>query len=227
MTSYLRDISDAKTLTRALRRTVAHAMQTLIQAKLALFCRGSPAQRPFVNRWAFMEFAVGQATLSGEWCEFGVFRGESLRFIAARTTATVHGFDTFEGLPATWGLLDRGAFSTQGQRPDVPANVVLHVGLFDATVPPYVQATGPGPIAFVHVDCDLYDSAVTVLRQIRPRLVPGSILVFDELLGVFHNDEYSALADQLLAKGVRIEWLGFYQYPDWGVGACARVVSAP
>ncbi|HEY6237855.1 MAG TPA: class I SAM-dependent methyltransferase [Thermoplasmata archaeon] len=221
MTSYLGELSDAKSVGGAVRKTGAHAMQALLRAKLAIFCRGSTTPGRFDDRWAFMEYAVRQATVAGEWCEFGMFRGESLRFIAARATATVHAFDTFEGLPATWGVLDRGAFSTRGQRPDVPPNVVLHVGLFDATVPPFVEATRPAPIAFAHVDCDLYDSAASVLREIRPLLVPGSIVVFDELLGVFHNDEYSALVDEILSNGIRIQWLGFCFYPDWGsVPAC-------
>jgi hypothetical protein len=201
------------------------AMQSLILLKVAVFCRGPSVGGFFVDRWRFLEHSMDQVRTSGDWCEFGVFQGESLRFIAAHTPRPVHGFDAFEGLPDSWAGLERGAFSTGGRLPELPPNAVLHVGWFDATVPEYVRTKRPGPIAFAHIDCDLYESAVTVLRQIGPFLVPGTVLIFDELVGVFHNDEYSALVRELLDKHVRIEWVGFYLYPKWGVSACLRVVS--
>ncbi|MEV4711102.1 TylF/MycF/NovP-related O-methyltransferase [Micromonospora sp. NPDC049374] len=36
------------------------------------------------------------------------------------------------------------------------------------------------PVAFAHVDCDWYESVMTCLRQIEPRLVPGGRLVIDD-----------------------------------------------
>ena len=38
-----------------------------------------------------------------------------------------------------------------------------------------------GQVAYLHVDSDLYSSAIYVLDTLNDRLVPGTIIVFDEL----------------------------------------------
>jgi asparagine synthase (glutamine-hydrolysing) len=38
------------------------------------------------------------------------------------------------------------------------------------------------PVSFAHIDCDWYDSVITCLNQIEPRLSPGGILVIDDYL---------------------------------------------
>lgn len=37
-------------------------------------------------------------------------------------------------------------------------------------------------VALVHMDCNLYTSTSTVLRFLRPHLVPGSVIWFDDYL---------------------------------------------
>jgi hypothetical protein len=220
---YLLRLAKSESPYRAVRISLTAVMQFLITVKLTLVRLRQPPPPVFHDRWDFLESAIRLVGLSGEWCEFGVFRGESLRFIAGRTTSIVHGFDSFQGLPEGWAHLGAGAFGLGGQVPEIPSNVRLHVGPFEITVPAYVQESTPTAMAFIHVDSDLYDSAVTVLRNLRPQLVPGSVVVLDELLGVFHNDEYTAVRDELLDAGFRITWTGFYLYPEWGVAASLRV----
>ncbi len=41
------------------------------------------------------------AAREGLVCEFGVYRATTINFIASLTSKTVHGFDSFEGLPET------------------------------------------------------------------------------------------------------------------------------
>jgi hypothetical protein len=209
----------------AIRATTTLIRQSLVLLKLALFCHPQRSNRFFDDRWSFMEYAIKQVGLEGDWCEFGVFRGESLRFIASHTTANVYAFDTFEGLPSYWAGMKPGTFTTGGRLPDVPPNAVLEIGRFEVTVPAYVVSKTPGPVAFAHIDSDLYESAATALRNIGPSLAPGSILVFDELLSAFNNDEYSALVDELLTKRLRFRWVGFYLYPQGCLAACLRVLS--
>ena len=55
----------------------------------------------------------------------------------------------------------------------------LVVGWFDETLPGFL-GQHEGPVDFLHVDCDLYSSTVTVLEHVGPRLRPGSVVVFDE-----------------------------------------------
>jgi asparagine synthase (glutamine-hydrolysing) len=37
-----------------------------------------------------------------------------------------------------------------------------------------------GPVAFAHIDCDWYDSVVTCLDRIYPKLSKGGIMIFDD-----------------------------------------------
>lgn len=52
--------------------------------------------------------------------------------------------------------------------------VVLHAGLFEATLQPR------GPVALAHVDCDWYDSVRVCIERIAPRLALGGMVVFDD-----------------------------------------------
>ena len=105
--------------------------------------------------------ALEHATLDGLVMEFGVFDGRSLKQIAAASPREVHGFDSFEGLPEDWTHFQKkGRFSLGGELPAIDAaNVCLHKGWFDDTLPPFLD-THPGPARFIHIDCDL-DSSTT------------------------------------------------------------------
>jgi hypothetical protein len=63
--------------------------------------------------------------------------------------------------------------------PSVRPNVKLHKGLFSDTLPGWI-AENLEPIAFVHVDCDLYRSTCDLFAGIGPRLGPGAMLLFDD-----------------------------------------------
>ncbi len=124
------------------------------------------------------------APREGLTLECGVYFGRSLKLIAERSVGAVHGFDSFEGLPEAWNDAERaGAYSTAGRLPSMPANVTLHQGWFEDTLPPFLDAHAGVPIRLLHIDCDLYSSTRTVLATVRGQLVPGSVLVFDDLLG--------------------------------------------
>lgn len=143
---------------------------------------------------ATLRHALGLAPTGGMACEFGVYRGGTLRTIAAhRDDGRVYGFDTFTGLPETWRAgFAAGAFDDVGELPEVPG-AELVVGLFDDTLPGFLAAH-PGPVDFLHVDSDLYSSAVTVLAALGPRLRAGSIVLFDEFLNFPEWEQHEARA---------------------------------
>ena len=124
----------------------------------------------------------------GHVLEMGVANGETLRDIAAHVDH-IHGFDSFEGLPDIWDLVEAGkATIPKGyfQYPEwrqmrIPLNSDVWVGLFADTIPQWL-ADHPGPIGFLHVDCDIYQSAHDVLFGLNERIVPGTVIAFDELL---------------------------------------------
>ncbi|MDH4109636.1 MAG: class I SAM-dependent methyltransferase [Gammaproteobacteria bacterium] len=154
-------------------------------------------------------YALTQATKPGLYLEFGVGRGKSMRWIAPRVQGTVHGFDSFEGIPEHWNGNPIGAFA-QKKLPKVPSNVEFHIGLFGDTLPEFMQAHA-GPVAFLHVDCDLYSSTVTVFEHLGPRLQPGAILLFDEYYN-FHRwqqHEFKAFQEFVAGAGIRYEYIGY------------------
>lgn len=160
----------------AARRAAVVETRAYIAEKMraAVACAGRPMH---------LREALRHVSLDGLILEFGVAYGRSITVIGKLVAPRkVHGFDSFEGLPEDWAAgVGKGAFA-QAQLPEVPDNVELLVGWFDNTLPPFLAAN-PGPIAFLHVDCDLYSSTRTILTLCAERIVKGTVIAFDEYFG--------------------------------------------
>jgi hypothetical protein len=172
------------------------------------------AAAPQCDRLSLLDFATELAkaeALNSIVAEFGVSKGKTVRHLA-RLWPRVHGFDSFEGLPDRWtGTFEgKGAFSLGGKPPRVPANVTLHKGWFDETIPAFL-ATHEGPAALLHLDADIYASTKTVLDLFTPRIKPGTILVFDEYFAYWgwREHEFKALADWKAETGATTSYRGF------------------
>jgi hypothetical protein len=100
---------------------------------------------------------------SGLFCEFGVYQGSSINYIAERINTRIYGFDSFQGLPEHWrDGFSKGAFGLDAQQlPRCAANVELVVGTFRDTLPKFAT-DHPDNVSFLHIDCDLYSSARTI-----------------------------------------------------------------
>jgi len=163
------------------------------------------------DRWDLIEFALARAPKSCSILEFGVENGRSIRLLAESTERTVHDFDSFAGLPEDWrGTFERsGKFTQRGRLPRVPSNAHLHVGWFKDTLPRF-RAENSDTVAFGHIDCDLYSSTKTVLDHLADRIVPGSVLVFDEYFNYpnWQEHEFRAFQEFVAANGVSYEYLG-------------------
>ena len=135
--------------------------------------------------------------------------------IGAATAGKVHGFDTFEGLPEDWtgNRGPRGEFSAGGVLPPVPANVVLHKGLFEETLPPFMEENREG-VAFAHVDCDLYGSKKTIFENVGGRLRKGSVLVFDDYFNFpgWRNHEFKAFQELVEARSLEYRYIGYARH---------------
>ena len=156
-----------------------------------------------------VEYALSQIDKDGLVLEFGVGRGKSMRWIAPRIDGPVHGFDSFEGIQEHWNGNPIGAFA-QKRLPKVPDNVEFHVGYFDTTLPGFLQKHAE-PVTFLHVDCDLYSSTVTIFDALGDRLQPGAIVLFDEYYN-FHRwqqHEFRAFKEFVEKKQVRYEYIAF------------------
>lgn len=168
--------------------------------------------RDLVTRSGLLEFAVHCASVDGLWLEFGVYRGKSIRKIAWLTTAEVYGFDSFEGLPEDWiQSYRKGDFSLDGRMPKgLPANVTLIKGSFSDTLPTFLSAHTE-PVAFLHIDCDLYNSTRTVFTHLQNRITTGSVILFDEFhkFPGWQQHEYRAFTEFIEENRYSFEYIGF------------------
>lgn len=187
-----------------IRRHVAPhpARRALVDGVRALLPRCEDRPRLFGLSASLLRFAMGQAQGEGMVLEFGVRRGTSITVLAEAAGQAVHGFDSFEGLPQSWGAEPAGVLTTGAQLPPVPANVTLHPGWFEDTLEPFLAAH-PGPVRLVNIDSDIYASARFVLARLAPRIRPGTVLVFDEFIGnrTWAEDEFKAFAEYAAETG--------------------------
>lgn len=194
---------------RRTRRDVWTALeQEAARSSAELVRREMHALTLSVHPYDTLRDALRAAPTEGLALEFGVATGATLRIIAeARAGQPVFGFDSFQGLPERWRLgYDAGEFAHPV--PDVEG-ADLVIGLFEETLPRFLQEH-PGPVAFVHVDCDLYSSACTVLEHVGPRLRPGSILAFDEYFNFpgWQEFEHRAWREHVARTGLTFEYAG-------------------
>lgn len=160
----------------------------------------------------FLDLALKRVTIDGRFAEFGVYSGGSIRHIASRIPdKIIVGFDSFEGLPEDWlGDLQKGSLSLQGKLPKVPRNVELQRGWFGVSIPMWLQAK-PGPFAFIHIDCDVYSSTKTIFDLVSSRIVPGTVIAFDEYFGYPHwqQHEFKAFQEYVQENEVGYEYFGY------------------
>lgn len=213
--------------------------------------RSSPQITPWnEDKYHFKYWAdvVPHVKNEGLWMEFGVFRGRSIQRISSLTKHTVWGFDSFDGLHEHWdennpkGVYDSGGkipsgaivgdnhsmfdpSETKTTEPWNP-NVRLVQGYFEDVLPGFL-AEHTENAAFIHIDSDLYSSCATVLRHLKPRIVEGTIVCFDELLDYpsYREHEIKALAEFLVETDLDFESLIYHGAGANYTQACIRILK--
>jgi O-methyltransferase len=143
---------------------------------------------------------VNNNGISGDYVEFGVFRGRT--FAEAWNAARRYGlkemrfyaFDSFAGLPEVsgqdvGGTFSKGQFSAaraifentlRKNRVDM-SRVSVVEGFYDQTLGEGRRKELPiEKVSVAWVDCDLYASTVPVLNFLSDVLVDGAVLIFDD-----------------------------------------------
>ena len=195
----------------------AHEMRKIAAKETVDYIRNSmPTALSFYTSREVLDFALQHATPDGHFLEFGVYRGGTIRYIASRVPSkTIHGFDSFEGLPDEWPSygIKKGGLSTRKKRPRVPNNVALHIGWFDRTLPEWLKSFH-GPVAFAHIDCDLYSSTKTIFDLLSSRIKNNTIIVFDEYFGYpqWKNHEFKAFQEFIKDTGLSYEYLAYAKF---------------
>ncbi len=132
------------------------------------------------------------------YLEFGVFSGTSINFFAKKIKKNIYGFDSFEGLKEDWlgTSVTKGTFDLKKKIPTLNSNAIPVVGWIQDTLPNFLKEKNP-KIIFVHMDVDTYETSKFVLEKIKPHLVSGGIILFDELYNFEGWDvgEYKALKE--------------------------------
>lgn len=165
-----------------------------------------------------LRYASDSVTVDGAFLEMGVCTGKTINFIAALNPhQTIYGFDSFEGLPEDWVRDDiaikKGSFALkEGFVPPVLHNVKLYKGWFNKVLPSFkAQILKQRPIAFLHIDCDLYSSTKDVFTILKDNIQTGTIIVFDEMYNYpgWQAQEFKAFNELVDAKHCKIEYLAY------------------
>jgi hypothetical protein len=150
-----------------------------------------------------VQYTVHSA-VPGDIAEFGCQSGRTATVISAtmklmRAKKTLHLFDSFEGMPESvheadkenehvksgvWGKGTLKAISPESLRRKcekyLPSDLIkIHKGWFSESLPRLPQGT---KFAMLHIDCDLYLSALDVLDFVfkSRALSDGAIILFDD-----------------------------------------------
>ena len=167
------------------------------------------------------------AQVEGSVVECGVGPGYSLAKLSILVREEgrgrqIWGFDSFEGFPdpspedrgtrdtrkGDWGSTSvghvHGILAHAGfDRHFVRQQVTLVKGFFEDTLHKYRG----GPIAFLHVDVDLYQSYKTCLEELYPRVAPGGVVLFDEYLNTLDHLKWPGAQkaiDEFLGENVSL-----------------------
>lgn len=191
------------------------ALQAAATRSTAEYVRNHMFNVQSVTSWEQVhDIAIEHVTLEpGLVLEFGVFKGKTITHIANRKSWHVDGFDSFEGLPDVWrDGYPKASFSLQA-KPSVPQNVTLHEGWFDNTIPQFLNtlADSDTPIAYLHVDCDLYSSTKTIFDLLSDRIVAGTVIVFDEYFNYdgWEDSEFKAFQEYVQSNAIEYNYLTY------------------
>jgi hypothetical protein len=171
----------------------------------------------FETRSELHDFAISKFPNlpEGLYMEFGVWKGGTLRKFAGATSNnnTIYGFDSFEGLVNPWSYPGHGleSFNLEGQIPENVKNipgVEIILGRVEKTLRPFLSNQDK-KISFVHIDLDVYEPVAHVLKEIKNYVQPGTLIVFDELIGYpgWENHEKKAI-DEYFSE-LSYEWVAF------------------
>lgn len=132
------------------------------------------------------ELVEKTSNLTGNIVECGAYKGGCGMFLATMaeqydfSPRNIYSFDTFEGMPGSYPNRIEGEFTDVNFEETLEAsknfkNLFLFKGLFQDTIPKYLETIKP--ISFLFLDCDLYDSYIFILNSLYKYIVPSGLVV--------------------------------------------------
>jgi predicted O-methyltransferase YrrM len=155
--------------------------------------------------------------LRGDVCEIGVAQGATSALIAneiMNSTATLHLFDSFEGLPAPTAkdvllndVFNLGSMTAYAGKMACPLDMVLE-RLADVGLPPeryrthvgFIEKTLaesndlPTHVRVAYLDVDLYEPTKVALEWLASTMEPGSVVIVDDY-GFFSSGVAEAIRE--------------------------------
>ena len=141
-----------------------------------------------------------------DYFEFGVAGGFSFKWWLEKNQqagSRFFGFDTFEGLPEKWGAFEKGSMAYAMDSLQInDSRASLYKGLFQETLNPFLGEYDNKNRKLIHIDSDLFSSAIFVMTQLYRFLKPGDILLFDE----FAVPQHEFLAFKIFTESFYIDY---------------------
>ena len=167
----------------------------------------------FKRKKDLMVFIANNYNLQGCGFEFGVYKGENIRYLSKLfKTLEFYGFDSFIGLKENWPgtSFAKGSFTVKNRMPKVSSKTTLVKGFFDESLPNFLE-NFETKISLIYFDADTYESTLYCLTQLKEKLDVGTILVFDEYLGYpsWQNGEFKAFSEFCQVSNTKFKYIGF------------------
>ncbi len=228
----LSSASEKEVLTAFTERLQRHPLpQDELLPNLGLFLTSKALSRVLF----FNEIYRNILNVHGVIMEFGVRWGQTLSLMSAlrgiyepfNRHRKIIGFDTFSGFKGidpkdgeVCKCVD-GSFSVAADYESFLADILSlqealnpmnHIRRYELvkgdaslTIPDYMQRHPETIVSLAILDFDIYRPTKVALEEIRPRLVKGSVLVFDELCDEIFPGETIALQEVFGLNGLRIQ----------------------
>ena len=165
-----------------------------------------------INIYLLMKYFLKNIP-GGNIIEFGSYRcgcAIFMAYVAQRILPgiQVHALDTFEGMPETdktkdahsekdFNIVDLGEIRSYIASLGLK-NLFLHQGLFKDIA--FQVLNESGPIALAHIDCDIYQSVAYSYDIVKPHMVDGGYVLFDDANAPFCLGATEAVEDLVISR---------------------------
>lgn len=183
----------------------------------------------------FMEFGCGGGnSLISAYKAYSYWLAKACSMGRVAKKRKLYAFDSFHGLPELengdrltgYGVFKRGQYSFSQKQVEAALrkggvnldDLVIVSGFYEDSLGPLTaQMIGDQMATVIHIDCDLYSSAVRVMEFVTPFIQDGTILVFDDFYCYRGNpgfgvrrafEEWRESEKMLTTEYLRYSWAG-------------------
>jgi hypothetical protein len=166
----------------------------------------------YEDRFKLHEFVANEEIQDQpiDYLEFGVASGIAFKWWVEKNKnpeSRFFGFDVFTGLPEDFGVMKKYHYYSAGQTPEIEDTRIEFIkGLFQDSLPEFLNNYKPLQKKVIHMDADLYSSTLFVLTKLIPFLENDDIIIFDEFGVPTH--EFRAFSDIVSSYNLKYELLG-------------------